>query len=106
MLVYQPHAEEIDGRPAVVVSAVGVVSDWRRRGVGSNLKLTAMANVATERGTNLISEVHRRNEPMLCLNRKLGVGISEDLLPGTEYRITGIPVRMPWHRRLWRALRP
>jgi hypothetical protein len=92
-------------RLQAVVSAVGVVSDWRHRGVGSNLKLTAMANVAAEYDAVLLSEVHRANTAMLELNKKLGVRISAELLPGTEYRATAIAVTVPWHRRIPRDLR-
>jgi len=52
--------------------ALGVRSDWHRRGIGK-LLLNGLADIARERGiTEFYGDVLRENEPMLALARNLG----------------------------------
>lgn len=105
VLVYRPVDGATGAQPTYLVSSLGVASEWRKRGIGTNLKLSAMANVATATGANVVSEVHRANHAMNSINEKLGVTTSRELTKGTEYRVTGILVTVTWWARLRERLR-
>ena len=52
--------------------ALGVRSDWHRRGIGKIL-LDGLADIARERGiTEFYGDILRENEPMLAFSRRLG----------------------------------
>lgn len=65
--VYKVHSEV-----RCEILAIGVLTHRQNQGVGQNLKSVLMAEVSTRHPTcRYVSSVHRRNDPMLHINRKL-----------------------------------
>ena len=74
------------------IFSLGVVKDRRREGIGTGLKIAALADFAARGGRHdVFSQVHRRNDAMLGLNDKLGVARDKDPEDG-EFWILAIAV--------------
>lgn len=80
-----------DARKSLHVESVGVVRDFRDRGVGTELKRRAVATSLVAGATRVASEVHRRNFPMHRVNQKLEIEWKPDPKDG-EYRLYASPI--------------
>lgn len=74
----------VDRNQAGVVKSMGVVKEWRRQGIGYELKQRAMAQMAKHNARAVWSEVHRGNFAMTGLNAKLGIAFTPSTSDG-EY---------------------
>jgi RimJ/RimL family protein N-acetyltransferase len=60
------------------IFSLGVINGWRRKRIGTELKMAALAEIASWKIAVVASTVHRANHPMLALNEKLGVQTRKD----------------------------
>jgi ribosomal protein S18 acetylase RimI-like enzyme len=84
-----------DGTNAVTVWAIGVIRPRQRQGIGTALKVAALADVAyrPDWPGRVQSVVHRENLPMLRINQKLRARIEIDPLD-VRYCLTAIVPRV------------
>jgi len=76
------------------IHAMGVVSDRRRQGIGTRLKVAALAELAATVGRqNVFSRVHRNNVAMIGLNDKLDA--KKDLDPDYPAHFISVVVVEP-----------
>jgi len=83
-----------EGSTAVTVFAIGVIRPRQREGIGTMLKVAAVAEVAfnPDWPARIQSVVHRENTAMLRVNEKLGATIAVDPLD-PRYVLTAIVPR-------------
>jgi ribosomal protein S18 acetylase RimI-like enzyme len=87
-VIFGPSSVKPDGAETEEVFALGVMPERRRRYIGTDLKLSVMAD-ASARGVPLvISFVHKGNYQMNNLNAKIGVETSD--WADDEYHLTAV----------------
>ena len=75
-----------------IIYSLGVLIERQQQGIGTRLKQTVMSeNAASDPPRLVVSQVHRNNYRMICLNNKLGVGADRDPSDG-EYLLTAVRV--------------
>lgn len=71
--------------PAITICTMGVVRDMRCQGIATDLKGSVLAEAAALGIPLVVSEVHKRNAPMLRVNEKLGVSRLPELTANQAY---------------------
>ncbi len=91
VIVFGP---DLDVEGQYRIHAMGVVPDRRRQGIGTRLKVAALAELAATVGRqNVFSRVHRNNVAMIGLNDKLDA--KKDLDPDYPAHFISVVVVEP-----------
>lgn len=99
VVVFQTDIEDLP-LPSMTILSLGVAHDMRRKGIGTDLKQSVMAEAESLGRFLVVSEVHRANTAMLALNAKLGVGRADLLTPDEYYPHLVVVARIPLRLRL------